>query len=97
MDVIEIRDGSLAGMAEFLRREYGVADNLAVLCRNRETGEYDVSWSLTEDRKEELKRVEGEQRRAMSERAKAERLRNKENYLRRRDRAKKAKMPLVVQ
>lgn len=84
-------------MAEFLREQYKVPDNLAILCRHPVTREYDVSWSVKEEDKIARRKKTGQQIVAESERAKEKRFKNREYYLRSRDRAKMAKMALVVQ
>jgi len=56
------KDISLTGIADILRKEYGVPDNRAILTfsevptRTSKPGGYDVSWSISEE--ERVRRLE---------------------------------------
>jgi hypothetical protein len=81
LKVALVKDVALTGIADFLRKEYRIPDNKAILAyssvptRSSEPGGYDISWSITDDDRTQklLERAEARKRRlgiVRSERAK---------------------------
>jgi hypothetical protein len=71
---------SIIGAAEFLRQWHKVPDDKAVLVQDKIGGQYDVSWSISED-----DRILQKEHRAKSEKAEKERLRKRRYRARKRD------------